>query len=136
MVNPPPSSQRAGLRAGLRAARGSAVAAGGGGGAPSLAAQIAEKNAQSPVVVYSKSWCPFCVRVKGLLLDLGTEAKVIELDEVVEGAEVQDALLSITGVRTVPQVFVGGEFLGGCDDTEAAHRAGQLVPLLEAAGAL
>ena len=114
----------------------SAVAAGGGGGAPSLAAQIAEKNAQSPVVVYSKSWCPFCVRVKGLLLDLGTEAKVIELDEVVEGAEVQDALLSITGVRTVPQVFVGGEFLGGCDDTEAAHRAGQLVPLLEAAGAL
>ena len=119
--------------------RGSAAAAAGGGGAggaPSLAAQIAAKNAQAPVVVYSKSWCPYCLRVKGLFLELGAEAKVIELDEVIEGAEVQDALLSITGVRTVPQVFVGGDFVGGCDDTEAAHRAGQLVPLLDAAGAL
>ena len=88
------------------------------------------------MVVYSKSWCPYCLRVKGLFLELGAEAKVIELDEVIEGAEVQDALLSITGVRTVPQVFVGGDFVGGCDDTEAAHRAGQLVPLLDAAGAL
>ena len=87
-------------------------------------------------MVYSKSWCPYCLRVKGLLGELGVDAKVVELDEVIEGDEVQDTLLSITGVRTVPQVFVGGEFVGGCDDTLAAHQAGGLVPMLEGAGAL
>jgi len=115
---------------------GAGAGAGGAAGGGSLAAQIAAKNAAHPVMVYSKSWCPYCLRVKGLLGELGVDAKVVELDHVIEGDEVQDTLLSITGVRTVPQVFVGGEFLGGCDDTLGAHQGGQLVPLLEGAGAL
>ena len=41
-----------------------------------------------------------------------------------------------TGGRSVPRVFVGGKFLGGGDETEAAHRSGDLQGLLESAGAL
>ena len=42
----------------------------------------------------------------------------------------------LTGGRSVPRVFIGGKFLGGGDETEAAHREGKLQALLEAAGAL
>ena len=42
----------------------------------------------------------------------------------------------LTGGRSVPRVFIGGNFVGGGDETEAAHRDGKLQALLEAAGAL
>lgn len=58
----------------------------------------------------------------------------IELDEVVEGEEVQEALLAITRSRTVPQVFIKGEFIGGCDDTLGAYSTGELAEKLSAAG--
>ena len=118
--------------------RGARAAAGGPGGAddPGLEAAIRQKNAESPVVVYSKSWCPFCVRVKDLMVTMGVQAKVVELDQVVEGDEIQAALQGMTGVRTVPQVFVGGAFVGGCDDTMRLHGAGELMPILAEAGAL
>ncbi len=49
---------------------------------------------------------------------------------------VQDALLDITGGRSVPRVFIGGKFLGGGDDTAAAAANGTLEKLLKEAGAL
>lgn len=46
----------------------------------------------------------------------------------------QSVLAGITGQRTVPQVFVAGEFLGGCDETTSLHRSGGLVTKLDKAG--
>jgi glutaredoxin-related protein len=51
-----------------------------------------------------------------------------------EGAAVQDALLEVTGGRSVPRVFVGGKFIGGGDDTAAKAASGELLALLKAAG--
>jgi glutaredoxin-related protein len=51
-----------------------------------------------------------------------------------DGGEIQAELQSITGVRTVPQIFVAGEFIGGASDTVALHSNGGLVPKLDAAG--
>lgn len=51
-----------------------------------------------------------------------------------DGAAVQDALEKVTGRSTVPQVFVGGQHVGGCDDTLAAEASGELARLLEGAG--
>ncbi|CAI0456174.1 unnamed protein product [Linum tenue] len=53
-----------------------------------------------------------------------------------DGAEIQAALAQLTGQRTVPNVFIGGKHIGGCDDTMALNKSGKLVPLLTEAGAI
>ncbi|KAI4388047.1 hypothetical protein MLD38_000419 [Melastoma candidum] len=88
------------------------------------------------VVVFSKTSCPYCVSVKKLLSDLGVNFKAIELDKEADGGEVQSALAQWTGQRTVPNVFIGGNHIGGCDKTTAIHKEGKLVPLLTEAGAI
>lgn len=99
-----------------------------------LVAMINGKNAENKVMVYSKTYCPYCTEVKGLFEKMGVSAKVVELDELADGGAVQDALGTVTGRRTVPQVFVGGQHVGGCDDTIAAMSSGKLKELLESAG--
>ncbi|KAH7847663.1 hypothetical protein Vadar_028747 [Vaccinium darrowii] len=92
--------------------------------------------ASNPVVVFSKSYCPYCVSVKKLLTDIGATYKVIELDSEADGTEIQAALKEWTGQRTVPNVFIGGNHIGGCDATTAMHKGGKLMPLLTDAGAV
>ncbi|XP_041003778.1 glutaredoxin-like [Juglans microcarpa x Juglans regia] len=90
----------------------------------------------NPVVVFSKSYCPFCVTVKQLLTQLGATFKAIELDTESDGKEIQAALAEWTEQKTVPNVFIGGNHIGGCDKTTALHKEGKLIPLLTEAGAL
>ncbi|XP_059642274.1 glutaredoxin [Cornus florida] len=90
----------------------------------------------NPVVVFSKSYCPYCVSVKKLLTEVGATFKAIELDTESDGSEVQSALREWTGQRTVPNVFIGGNHIGGCDATTGMHNQGKLVPLLTQAGAV
>eukprot|EP00884_Botryococcus_braunii_P000545 jgi/Botrbrau1/10491/Bobra.0133s0094.1 len=99
-----------------------------------LVEQIEKKNATTPVIVYSKTYCPYCAQVKGLFKEIGVTSAVIELDDLADGAEVQSALGEITKRSTVPQVFIGGKFVGGCDDTMAAYKSGKLQSLLKEAG--
>jgi len=99
-----------------------------------LVDMIEQKNRDNAVVVYSKTWCPYCGQVKGLFQQLGVEIKAVELDQLVEEMDVQDALYEMTGQRTVPNVFIGGKHIGGCDDTVALHRSGGLLQLLKEAG--
>ncbi|KAJ8097911.1 thioredoxin-like protein [Lipomyces tetrasporus] len=85
---------------------------------------------KSPVVIFSKSYCPHSRFVKTLLSE---EYKMVppptikELDLHPHGSELQDALLEISGRRTVPNVFVGGESLGGGDEMRLLHGQNQLV---------
>ena len=60
---------------------------------------------------------------------MGTEYTAIELDLMDDGASIQDTLLDMTGQRTVPNVFIGGKHLGGCDDTMKAYESGELQKL-------
>ncbi|KAL3723101.1 hypothetical protein ACJRO7_035304 [Eucalyptus globulus] len=90
----------------------------------------------NPVVVFSKTTCPFCVKVKELLSQLGVNFKAIELNQETDGSEIQSALAEWTGQKTVPNVFIGEKHIGGCDATTAMHNEGKLVPLLTEAGAL
>lgn len=57
-------------------------------------------------------------------------AKIIELDNMDNGPEVQAALLDISGQRTVPNVFIKGKHLGGNDVSQAAARSGKLQEML------
>ena len=89
------------------------------------------------VVVFSKSYCPYCRASKSLLNEkLGSQDQyfLMELDEVDDGAALQDALEEITGQRSVPNIFIGHKHLGGNSDLQA--KKGQLDGLLKSAGAL
>ncbi|KAL3374580.1 hypothetical protein AABB24_006187 [Solanum stoloniferum] len=97
------------------------------------AKQIVSSN---PVVVFSKTYCGYCTRVKQLLSQLGATFKVIELDQESDGDEVQQALLEWTRQRTVPNVFIGGEHVGGCDSVLEKHQQGKLLPMLKDAAAI
>ena len=99
-------------------------------------AKAKEIVASAPVVVFSKTHCPFCVRVKQLFAQLGASIKAIELDVESDGSELQSALAEWTGQRTVPNVFINGKHIGGCDDTVALNNGGKLVALLTEAGAI
>eukprot|EP00586_Coscinodiscus_wailesii_P003432 CAMPEP_0172485848 /NCGR_PEP_ID=MMETSP1066-20121228/14091_1 /TAXON_ID=671091 /ORGANISM="Coscinodiscus wailesii, Strain CCMP2513" /LENGTH=71 /DNA_ID=CAMNT_0013251377 /DNA_START=272 /DNA_END=487 /DNA_ORIENTATION=- len=58
------------------------------------------------------------------------EYKAIEMDLVDNGSEIQTALMELSGQRTVPNVYIKGEHLGGNDDTQAAAASGKLDEML------
>ncbi|KAF9180483.1 thioredoxin reductase [Haplosporangium sp. Z 767] len=86
--------------------------------------------ANNAVVVFSKTYCPYCTKAKNLLKEHGVEAKIIELDNDENGAAIQAYLLELTGQRTVPNIFIGQKHIGGCDDLFKLERNGQLKTLL------
>lgn len=88
------------------------------------------------VVVFSKTWCPSCKKTLDLLNSLKANPFVIELDKRDDESELQDILKTMTGARTVPRVFIGGDSIGGNDETQALHSSGELVPRLKSVGAL
>ena len=80
------------------------------------------------VKIYSTGSCPYCIAAKQLLKTRG----VTELDEIrvdVTPGERQK-MMDITGRRTVPQIFIGGTHVGGCDDLVALDTRGGLLTLL------
>eukprot|EP00591_Stephanopyxis_turris_P009192 CAMPEP_0195511354 /NCGR_PEP_ID=MMETSP0794_2-20130614/3705_1 /TAXON_ID=515487 /ORGANISM="Stephanopyxis turris, Strain CCMP 815" /LENGTH=99 /DNA_ID=CAMNT_0040638931 /DNA_START=109 /DNA_END=408 /DNA_ORIENTATION=+ len=82
------------------------------------------------VIIFSKSYCPYCKKTKKLFNEMNVDAKAIELDKIADGAAIQNALASISGQRTVPNVYIKGTHLGGNDDTQAAKKNGKLAELL------
>ncbi|XP_054711968.1 uncharacterized protein LOC129232325 [Uloborus diversus] len=85
---------------------------------------------ENKIMIFSKSSCPYCVKVKQLFQSLGVDYFALELDKEDNGSELQDAMAKKAGRRSVPQVFIKGTHIGGCDDTMAAHKSGKLVSLL------
>eukprot|EP00904_Undaria_pinnatifida_P007041 jgi/Undpi1/3467/HiC_scaffold_16.g06839.m1 len=97
---------------------------------------VKELVASKPLVVFSKSYCPYCAKAKTALKAVGAKYELIELDQVGNGSAIQDALQEITGQRSVPNVFIGGTSIGGGDDTAKLHKSGELLTKVTAAGAL
>jgi len=94
-------------------------------------AQVAEKAIESNnVVIFSKSFCPFCTKVKDLFNSLHIQYEVLELDQRADGAAIQAYLIETTGQKTVPMTFIKGNRLGGCDDTLKAHAEGRLLDMV------
>ncbi|CAH2072277.1 unnamed protein product [Thlaspi arvense] len=103
--------------------------------ASSPEAEFVKKTISShKIVIFSKSYCPYCKRAKSVFRELDQVPYVVELDEREDGFSVQSALGEIVGRRTVPQVFVNGKHIGGSDDTVEAHESGELAKLLGVSG--
>ena len=85
----------------------------------------------SAVKMYTTQVCPFCIRAKNLLKQRGVE----QIDEVrVDlNPDERDAMIQLTGRRTVPQIFIGDTHVGGCDELMALDQRGELLPLLAGA---
>lgn len=83
-----------------------------------------------PVVVYSTTICPYCVRAKQLLKQKGVDYEDINLDK---RPELRNDVMKRSGRRTVPQIWVGETHVGGFDELWALDRAGKLDPLLQGA---
>jgi glutaredoxin 3 len=82
------------------------------------------------VEIYTWRACPFCIRAKGLLDRKGVAYTEYAIDG--DGAA-RAAMAAKSGGRTsVPQIFIDGQHVGGCDDIHALERSGQLDPLLGA----
>ena len=84
----------------------------------------------SDVVVYTTDPCSFCVRVKQLLGARGIEYTEINLARDPAG---RAELVDKTGMMSFPQVIIGGELVGGFQETVQADQSGRLRELLSAA---
>lgn len=93
---------------------------------------VQSENSSNQVVIYSKSYCPYCAQTKALFRSLpGIQLKVHELDKESNGYMVQDELSKMTGQRTVPNVFVNNQHVGGNQDVQQLYRTGKLEELLK-----
>jgi glutaredoxin 3 len=82
------------------------------------------------VTIYTTDPCSFCIRVKQLLGARGIAYDEINLARDPEG---RAELLSRTGMMSFPQVIIGGELVGGFQETLAADQSGRLAEMLKAA---
>lgn len=86
---------------------------------------------ENKVVIFSKTTCPFCSRVKQLFQELNIQPLIYELDNLSNGLQIHEVVKQKVGRTSVPQVFIRGQHIGGCDDTLAKHESGGLANLLK-----
>lgn len=80
------------------------------------------------ILMYSTGICPYCIRAERLLTEKGiTEIEKVRVDL---DPSRRDEMIAKTQRRTVPQIFIDGQHIGGFDDLAALDHAGKLDPLL------
>ena len=80
------------------------------------------------VEIYTTPWCPYCIAAKRLLTAKGAAFEEIDVSR--DAGKRQEMMTRAKGRHTVPQIFVGGTHVGGCDDLHALDHRGGLDPLL------
>ncbi len=90
----------------------------------------------NPVLMFALEWCEFCWSVRKLFDEYQIPYRAIDLDSVAyqadnQGGKIRAALLQRTGQKTIPQIYIGGEHIGGASELFDACKEGQLATLLE-----
>jgi len=104
------------------------------------AARFVEEAIGDPdhaVVMFALEWCEFCWSVRKLFAKLQVRYRSIDLDSVAYqrddwGGRIRAALAARTSAVTIPQIFVGGQFVGGCAEVFDAYKQGRLQAMLDA----
>ncbi|KAL1956989.1 hypothetical protein VTO42DRAFT_6478 [Malbranchea cinnamomea] len=97
---------------------------------PEVESELNSILKRSPIIVFSKTYCPYSKKAKRILLEryhIVPSVFVVELDEHPLGQKLQDFLAENTGRKTVPNVLVNGRSIGGGDDIEALDESGELA---------
>ncbi|HAT42250.1 MAG TPA: glutaredoxin 3 [Rheinheimera sp.] len=84
---------------------------------------------KASITIYTKVYCPYCVRAKALLTQKGVSFTEFRIDEQPELRP--EMIEKAQGRTTVPQIFINGQHIGGCDDLYALDAQGKLDPLLQ-----
>lgn len=84
----------------------------------------------NPIMIFSKSTCKWCKKVKAVLVGADLSYRSINLDQQPMGMAMWDLLEELTGQKTVPNVFIGGKHVGGCDAVTKLHQRGLLVKMV------
>jgi glutaredoxin 3 len=79
--------------------------------------------------IYTTMMCPYCYRAKKLLSQHGADFN--EIDVMADQGRRREMIERAGGRRTVPQIFIDGKHIGGCEDLYALDAAGKLAPLLQ-----
>ncbi|RJT43822.1 glutaredoxin 3 [Rahnella woolbedingensis] len=79
------------------------------------------------IEIYTKATCPYCHRAKALLNSKGASFDEIAIDG---DADTREKMIARSGRSTVPQIFIDGQHVGGCDDLYALDARGGLDPML------
>jgi len=97
---------------------------------------VRELQTNSPLVVFSKSYCPYSKRAKSLIQTYALEPapRVVEVDLREDGDLLKVILTRLTKHSTFPNVILRGRSLGGADDLQALHEGGKLKELFESNG--
>jgi len=103
--------------------------------AETFVAQAVE-NRDQPVVMFALEWCEFCWSVRKMFKAFDIPYRSVDLDSADYqkdnwGGQIRNVLKVRTGQPTIPQIFVGGEHIGGCTETFDAFNAGKLQKLLQ-----
>eukprot|EP00090_Calanus_glacialis_P029410 TRINITY_DN471_c0_g1_i1.p1 TRINITY_DN471_c0_g1~~TRINITY_DN471_c0_g1_i1.p1 ORF type:complete len:595 (+),score=226.84 TRINITY_DN471_c0_g1_i1:99-1883(+) len=93
--------------------------------------QVESHITNNKVMMFSKTTCPFCVKIKQLFDSLKIKYEVLELDQIPDGPAVQAALAEKSGQRTVPNVYINGNHVGGCDDTLKLQAENKLLGMVQ-----
>jgi cysteine synthase len=93
-------------------------------------------STERPVVMFALEWCEFCWAARKLFAQHDIPYRSVDLDSVEyqkddRGGQIRAALTARTSIATIPQIFVGGELIGGCSDLFEAYKAGRLQQLLD-----
>ncbi|KAK9807721.1 hypothetical protein WJX72_007166 [[Myrmecia] bisecta] len=88
-----------------------------------------------PILVVSKTWCPFCTQALAILKDYNAAVHTVQVDQVKGGSALQAAVKKDYQHSTVPAVFINGTLIGGSDALLALHQSGALHGLLASATA-
>ena len=85
---------------------------------------------ENKVMVFSKSFCPYCDMAKKSLNNVNAQFKVLEIEGRADCGQIQDYLRDITGARSVPRVFIDGKCIGGGSETQNLEKSGQLATMV------
>jgi cysteine synthase A len=95
---------------------------------------ISDRN--QPVVLFALEWCEFCWSVRKMFAKYEIPYRSVDLDSVAyqednKGGKIRAALREKTGSKTIPQIFVGGQYIGGATELFDSQKDGELAELLE-----
>jgi glutaredoxin 3 len=80
------------------------------------------------VKIYRTTYCPYCNMAKRMFQEMGVDYEEID---VTTDDDLRNKLVEETGMRTVPQIFIDGESVGGYTDVQALKDSGKLQDMLE-----
>jgi cysteine synthase A len=100
---------------------------------------VREKVAQQPVVMFALEWCEFCWSARKFFGELGIDYSSVDLDSIEyqandRGGKIRAVLAERTGAVTIPQIFIGGEHVGGCTELFDSYGDGTMLRKLDELG--